>query len=193
LIVSGTLVGGSNPGDYLVDDGCQRPVAPGSSCNVGVRFSPQAQGASSATLTLLTNAAAAPAAVSLSGTGGSLPQGPAGAPGATGPPGPAGKVELVTCKTVTKKVKGRLHKVNQCSAKLVSGTVKFTTMAAVVHATLSRGGVIYATGARVPAAGGGSLLVLGDSRHVSAGAYTLTLRVRRGHRWVTQRTQISIR
>ena len=78
LVVSGVLLGGSNPGDYLVDNRCQQPVAVGSVCQIGVRFDPQATGASSADLTLLTNALTAPAPVSLSGIGGSLPTGPTG-------------------------------------------------------------------------------------------------------------------
>ena len=36
LIVSGVLVGGSDPGDYLVDDQCRQQVAPGSSARVEV-------------------------------------------------------------------------------------------------------------------------------------------------------------
>ena len=139
--------------------------------------------------------------MSLSGTGGSLPQGLTGQQGATGaqgPPGstgargPAGKVELITCKTVTKRVKGHLRKVQRCTGKLVSGTVKFTTTGAVVHATLSRRGVVYASGASVSVAGGRSLLVLNDRHRLSRGSYLLTLRRRGGHRWVTHRMQVTI-
>jgi Glycine rich protein/RTX calcium-binding nonapeptide repeat (4 copies) len=65
LDVSAVLLGGSDPGDFLFNDRCQQPVAVGSSCEVGVRFSPQVSGARSATLTLLTNAAIAPPAVAL--------------------------------------------------------------------------------------------------------------------------------
>jgi hypothetical protein len=90
LVVSGAVLGGSNPGDYLISNGCLEPLAVAGSCQVTVRFAPQAQGASSATLTLLTNAASAPAPIALSGTGGSLPQGPAGATGATGATGAQG-------------------------------------------------------------------------------------------------------
>jgi hypothetical protein len=123
LVVSGVLLGDANHGDYQVDDGCQQPVAAGSSCQIGVRFAPQAAGASTASLTVLSNAQSTPAPVSLSGTGGSLPQGPAGTQGPVGPQGPvgqqgpagtqgpSGKVELVTCKTVTKTVNGLTHKV----------------------------------------------------------------------------------
>jgi hypothetical protein len=178
LVVGGVLLSGSNPDDYLIDSHqCLSGVAPGSSCTIGVRFAPQAQGASSATLTLVTNAPTAPSPVSLSGTGGSLPQGPpgtTGATGATGPEGPAGKVELVTCKTLLK----HHHKVQKCKGKLVSGTVKFTATGKIVHATVARGGVIYAAGESVPAAAGGSMLVLNDRRRLKRGSYTLTLRSR---------------
>jgi hypothetical protein len=70
LIVSGVQLGGSKPDDYLISNRCQRPIAIGASCQIGVRFAPQAKGKSSATLTLLTNAKTAPPAVALSGTGG---------------------------------------------------------------------------------------------------------------------------
>jgi hypothetical protein len=207
LVVSGVLLGGSNPGDYLVDNGCQQPVAAGSSCVVGVRFDPQAQGASSATLTLLTNAATAPPPVALSGAGGALPQGPAGASGAsgaagpqgapgangaTGSQGPPGKVELITCKAVTRTVSGHRRTVQQCTGKLVSGTVKFTVAGATVHATISRAHTVYATGASVPTGHGGTQLVLNQLRPLRPGRYTLSLRSRHGRRWTTWRTAITI-
>jgi hypothetical protein len=70
LIVSGVLLGGYKPDDYLIGNRCQRPVAVGASCQIGVRFAPQTKGKSSATLTLLTNAHTPPLPVALSGTGG---------------------------------------------------------------------------------------------------------------------------
>ncbi len=69
LIVSAVALAGSDPGDFLIDDGCQQPVAVGASCEIGVRFDPETQGARSATLTLATNAGTQPAAIDLSGTG----------------------------------------------------------------------------------------------------------------------------
>ena len=69
LIVSGAQVSGAQAGDYLIADGCQSPVAPGATCQIGVRFAPQATGASSAALTLISNAATAPGPIALSGTG----------------------------------------------------------------------------------------------------------------------------
>jgi hypothetical protein len=54
----------------VLADLCQLPVAPGSSCQIGVRFAPQAKGARTATLTVLSNATNAATPVALSGTGG---------------------------------------------------------------------------------------------------------------------------
>jgi hypothetical protein len=82
----------------------------------------------------------------------------------------------VTCKSVIR----HHHRLNKCKGKLVSGTVKFTTTGKIVHATISRRGVVYASGESVPAAGGGSMLVLNDRRRLAPGGYTLTLRTRNG-------------
>ncbi len=110
------------------------------------------------------------------------PAGPTGATGAAGATGPSGKIELVTCNTVTvfvkEKVKGKSHRVKRtkqkCTGKLVSGTVKFRTNRAVVKATLSRAGQVYATGtARMGKTGTESALEL--QRKLTRGRYTLTL------------------
>ena len=90
LVVSGATLGGAEPGDYIVDDRCSTAVAVSATCTIGVRFSPQAMGASSATLTLDANSASAPTVIDVSGTGGSLPSGAAGANGANGAQGAAG-------------------------------------------------------------------------------------------------------
>jgi len=86
LQVSGVVVGGANPDDYLVDNRCQDPVAASGSnaCQIGVRFAPQAQGPRTATLTIDSNSVNGPDTVALSGTGGPLPQGPKGDPGTNG-------------------------------------------------------------------------------------------------------------
>ncbi len=146
LIVSGVQTAGSDAGDYLIDNGCQQPVAPAASCQIDVRFDPQAQGASSATLTVLTNALTAPATVTLSGAGGPLPQGPSGVTGpdgatgpqgpegatgpqgpvgATGPQGPKGAAAKLACRT------GQLAQV-LCSIEFAAGT--FSTQNATIHA-----------------------------------------------------------
>lgn len=97
-------------------------------------------------------------------------QGPVGPVGAQGPAGPPGMVELVTCKTVKKKGKSS----QQCTTKLVSGTVKFTAVGASAQATLSRRGAVYAAGtARV--AHGRISLRLTPLRTLRPGSYKLTL------------------
>jgi hypothetical protein len=98
----------------------------------------------------------------------------------------------VTCQTVIEKVKRHRRKVQRCTARLVSGTVKFTAATARDRTTISRGHVLYATGARVTIGHGRSQLLLNDRRALHAGRYTLTVRSRRYHHWITQRTTITI-
>jgi Glycine rich protein len=186
LDVSAVLLGGSDPGDFLFNDRCQQPVAVGSSCEVGVRFSPQVSGARSATLTLLTNAAIAPPAVALL----------AGASAAAKvAKGPAGEVELLSCRPMIKLHEGRLTAVRseRCAGKVVHGRVRFTAVGASTRASLVRGRVIFAAGASVPTARGGSELVLAERRPVRHGTYTLILRRRHGRRWVTRRLPLILR
>ncbi len=99
-------------------------------------------------------------------SGASGEKGATGPAGAQGPAGPAGEIELVTCRKVDKKQK--------CTAKLVSGTVSFTTVGAPVQATLSRHGVVYAAGTAHTARGHVSLRLL-PVRKLRPGKYTLTL------------------
>jgi hypothetical protein len=191
LSVTSLSYTGADPGDFVAY-GCPGVVDPGSSCQIDVRFAPQAQGARSATLDIATTDPAHPTlAVSLSGTGGPLPQGP---PGQTGAAGPAGEIELVTCKSVKKKVtKTVKHKrktvtvtEQQCTTKLISGTVKFTA-AATARVSLTRGRVTYATG--TIAAG---RLILTARRRVAAGRYMLIIRYRRDGAATTARERITI-
>jgi hypothetical protein len=200
LAISGLAFAGTDPGDFFVgSDGCLGPLAPGAGCSLTVNFAPQATGSRSATLQIASNDPNSPTSVGLMGTGGQLPQGPPGPNGTNGAPGaqgPTGKVELVTCRTVTKtvkkKVRGKTRKVKVtkrvCTTKLVSGPVKFTTSAASYRATLSRGRETYATGTAAAAGPGLWKLALSDRRAVHAGRYTLTLS--RGR--VTRRLTITI-
>jgi hypothetical protein len=211
LVVSGAVLGGTNPSDYLLDNGCQQPVAAATSCTIGVRFAPQGQGTSSATLTLLTNAPTAPGAIALAGTGGQLPQGSPGVRGETGPPGPSGpsgpsgpqgkqgppgKIELITCREVTRTIKHLGHKVRVkrrvCHGRTVSGIVSFTVAGAADRATLSRGARIYARGASVSTAGGRSQLVLLLRRPLRRGQYVLTLRRHRHGQTITRRQTVTM-
>jgi hypothetical protein len=98
------------------------------------------------------------------GAGGAT--GAQGSTGAQGPAGPAGKIELVTCRTV----KGK----QRCTAKLVSGTAKFTVAGQSARATLSRHGVVYAAGTARIAHRSMSLRLL-PVRQLRPGRYTLTL------------------
>ena len=106
--------------------------------------------------------------------------------------GPGGKVELVTCKTVTKTAKGHKRKVQKCTGKLVSGTVKFTTKGAAGRARISRGRTVFATGAIVSMGDGRSQLMLSARRPLQRGRYTLSVRTRYGRRWITHRSQVTI-
>jgi virginiamycin B lyase len=114
------------------------------------------------------------------------PQGLPGQRGLTGPQGPAGKIELVVC-TVQKN-----HK-KKCTTKLVSRVVKFTSTAGDVGASISRAGVIYATGLGIPTGHGHwQLVVTHRIRTLRSGRYTLTLRTLQGHRRIVQSTTIDI-
>jgi len=94
----------------------------------------------------------------------------------------------VTCKTVTKKVKGRPHTVRKCTGKLVSGTVKFTTSES---ATVSRGHLIYATGTKVQLRRRTELILV-PRRRMRPGRYTLTSRHRIGRHVSARRTAITL-
>ncbi|MHB1570547.1 MAG: hypothetical protein ACYC0H_15285, partial [Solirubrobacteraceae bacterium] len=126
--------------------------------------------------------------------------GPRGRTGATGPQGPAGKVELIICKRVTKTVLRTVrHKrrrvrvtVQRCTGRLVAGAVKFTAAGVAARARISRGRAVYATGASVATAHGGTLLVLTRLLALRHGRYTLTLRRRRGRRWTIHHYRITI-
>jgi hypothetical protein len=113
----------------------------------------------------------------------SIGLGPVGQAGPTGPAGPtgsAGKVELVTCKavtrTVTRRVNGHPHKVKvtvqKCTAKLVNGPVRFT-VASAHAARLVRGRVVYARVEVLSARGTTRFVVVRAVRRLTAGRYTL--------------------
>ena len=98
LQITGMTFTGSNPPlasdapeDFLIGSStCLGQVAYEESCQLTVRFAPQATGAQTGTLQLLGNMGAGPTTITLSGTGGTLPQGPAGPTGPEGPTGPTG-------------------------------------------------------------------------------------------------------
>jgi hypothetical protein len=92
LLVTGAHVDGANAGDFaIVSDSCTgHTVAPGATCFVGVRFTPTATGARTATLVLDDNAAGNATTASLGGNGTTPPTGPQGATGPQGGGGPQG-------------------------------------------------------------------------------------------------------
>ena len=185
LTLNALTFAGADPGDFLVTaNGCLGAVAPGESCTIEISFAPQGQGARSATLQIASDDYAnSPLSLPLSGTGGALPQ---------GPQGPAGKVELITCRTVTRKLKHHhQRKVSVCTGRLVSGKVKFTT--SIAHATISRAGALYGTGIAAQLGGGRQQLLLVQRLVIKPGRYTLTLRSRQGRRDLTRSTTIQIR
>lgn len=195
LSITGLSFFGADAGDFvLTSDGCLGPVSPAASCQLTVSFAPQGSGARSGTLEILSNDAGdSPLEVPLSGAGSSLPQGPTGPQGAVGPQGPvgpAGKVELITCRTVVSRVNGHRRKVQKCTGRLVSGTIKFKTAAR--RATVSRGRIVYATGVSIPLGRGMMQLLLADLRPIRRGRYTLTERAGHGRQVSTWRTTLAI-
>ena len=186
LVVTGVRVGGSNPDEFLVSPRCQLPVPVGSSCEVAVRFDPQAAGERSATLRLVTNTSRAPTTVSLSGTGAGTSVG-----------GPSHDVELVNCVPKSRKTRHAHRKAGAksevCTGRLVHGELDFTTARDWTRATVERRRVVYATGASMPTAHGGFELVLNARRILTPGNYVLMLRIRRDPRWVTRRLPLLLR
>ncbi|MEA2158646.1 MAG: tripartite motif-containing protein 71 [Solirubrobacteraceae bacterium] len=93
LLISGFTLTDANPDDYLISgDTCRQSLAENATCVVTVRFSPQAPGTRTATLSVLSSNAPA-AGIPLTGYATASGQGSAGAPGndgATGALGPAG-------------------------------------------------------------------------------------------------------
>ena len=195
LTVTGLDFTGTNPGDYYVSGStCSAPIASGSSCQVSLRFAPLATGTRAASLRISSNDPAGPTLVGVTGTGTAAPQGPLGP---AGKQGPAGKVELVSCKSVTRTLtkvinhKRRRVKVTQqkCSARIVSSPVKIKTTATDTTAAVSRAGVVYARGYRLAS---GRLVLTDVRRRLARGRYTLTLKTRHGRHTTTRRSTITL-
>ena len=215
LALSGASLGGADPEDFsIVADQCAgRRLELWQSCTLTATLTPSLVGERTSTLTLDDNEPA-PAVTMLSGrgvpsnSGPTGPQGPAGEQGPTGPQGiageqgstgpsgqvgprgstgPPGQVELVTCKPLTSGKLKRRAPLRQCTTKLTSSPVTFTSSGAKIVAVLSRGGVVYATGSMVRLKKGTKLL-LTPRRSINSGSYTLTLT--HGRNW--QREKITI-
>jgi hypothetical protein len=94
-------------------------------------------------------------------------------------------VRLTTCATAatTSGKRGRARRI--CTTRTLAATLKPQTGAA--RASLSRAGVLYATGTAT-----GTRVTLQLRRRLSAGRYTLALTYKRNGRTITKRTPITI-
>jgi len=73
LAIGGIVLGGANPADFALANGCGATLAVGASCSIGVTFAPTAPGARTAALVITSNAANSPQiTVALSGSATSL-------------------------------------------------------------------------------------------------------------------------
>jgi hypothetical protein len=184
-------ISGPNAGDFAIPTGDEQcdgaTLDPGSECWIGVRFTASSAAGESATLSLgaSNTLEASPPTIALSGTGVAANSGPAGAAGPAGAQGPAGEIELVTCKSVKEKVKGKTKTVQKCTTQLTSSPVSFTKAAA--RASVSRAGHTYATGSLR-----NGKLVLRVHRALPAGHYTLRLTTGSGHRRHTTKQVLTV-
>lgn len=69
VTISSVKLGGSNAGDFSVNNGCGSSVDSGNQCVIGVTFTPGAEGSRSASLTITDSDAGSPHVVALTGVG----------------------------------------------------------------------------------------------------------------------------
>ena len=69
LSITGITITGTDPGDFSQTNTCGTSVAAGKSCTISVKFTPQATGARSASLSIKDNAAGSPQTAALGGNG----------------------------------------------------------------------------------------------------------------------------
>jgi len=177
LRVDAARVVGEDSDDFRISaDGCANTtLGIGDACTIGVRFTPRASGSRAATLVVASNDRFSPLEIALGG-GGDAPAPPTDA-GAAQPAATTGtRPSLVVCR--------RLHARRRCATRRLVGAVSLPTTG-TARAWLTRGGVLYATGAATA-----DRLTLTARRPVPAGRFTLTLRA--GGR-ITARARISIR
>ena len=161
LLVSAVSIAGAHAGDFaVVHDACTRqPVPIGGSCSVGVRLTPSAAGARSATLNLSDNAPGAQA-VALSGIGLADSQ---GTPRPPSPPEPKPRrIRLTVCTT---------RKPRRCRTRIA--TLR-ATLPRTAKATLRRGGKARARGT-IRGRDGRTVLRFRAPRQPRAGYYTLVV------------------
>jgi hypothetical protein len=95
--------------------------------------------------------------------------------------------------TKTTKKHGHKHttKMRQCSTRLVSGPVAFTTTGGI-QASLTRAHVIYATGKAIPTGQGRWQMMLTPNQALDPGRYTLTLIKSQAKQPILKRETITI-
>jgi hypothetical protein len=69
LAIASVALSGTNPGDFILSNGCGSTLAAGANCSVGIVFEPTAAGSRQAALVLTDDAAGSPQTVTLTGTG----------------------------------------------------------------------------------------------------------------------------
>ena len=188
LTISGLTFGGADPSDFLDgSDNCRGSVADGASCHAAIYFAPQGAGGRSATLIVSSNDPSSPQTISLTGTGGSLPTGPSGSngtngtngttgangttgpTGAIGPQGPPGPEAVYICR----RRRGNGFFPIACFVQIIGSRGEH------VSATISRDGIIYASGHMTLTAAHGSFAPR-SSRALRRGRYVLTVTITRG-------------
>jgi HYDIN/CFA65/VesB family protein len=158
LTVSALTFAGANAGDFFFGSwSCGGSIAPGSSCQLAVRFAPGAPGPRAASLTIVTNQLTGPASVQLTGTGA---QPSPITSGSTSGPKTLGTVKLLSCR--------KAHA--RCTQRRLSANARFVIAATATRGLLTRRGTVYATGVSKH-----GLLVLRARRAVAPGTYMLTL------------------
>jgi hypothetical protein len=73
LHISSVLLGGNNPGDFNITNGCTGPYAANAACTITMTFTPLAAGQRSAIITISDDAANSPQSIQVSGTATSAP------------------------------------------------------------------------------------------------------------------------
>jgi 6-phosphogluconolactonase (cycloisomerase 2 family) len=73
LHISSVTLGGNNPGEFTMINGCSGPYAPNATCTITLTFSPVAAGQRSATISISDDAPNSPQLVQVSGTATAVP------------------------------------------------------------------------------------------------------------------------
>jgi hypothetical protein len=75
LHITSVVMGGANPGDFAMVNGCSGVMAANATCNISVTFSPLGDGVRTATIKIADDAPGSPQIIPVSGTGAGAPVG----------------------------------------------------------------------------------------------------------------------